>query len=213
MENKTIISSKKDRVCRIFIIVGVFFVAATALFYYWANEVSYKTGLPSYDIYGNFMGNIAGQTFSSASKTGYICILLLLIALAVVSFFFYFATTKSEINIEKDKIYGISVFRKRVDLPINAISAIGTSLLKGIAISTSSGVIKFYAIKNNEEIRNIILDLIKDASNADQTVVPHQIIQQSVSEADEIKKYKELLDSGVISQEEFEAKKKQLLGL
>lgn len=33
------------------------------------------------------------------------------------------------------------------------------------------------------------------------------------SSADELKKYKELLDSGVISQEEFDAKKKQLLGL
>ena len=33
------------------------------------------------------------------------------------------------------------------------------------------------------------------------------------SPADEIKKYKELLDMGVISQEEFETKKKQLLNL
>ena len=31
--------------------------------------------------------------------------------------------------------------------------------------------------------------------------------------ADELKKFKELLDSGIISQEEFDAKKKQLLGL
>ena len=31
--------------------------------------------------------------------------------------------------------------------------------------------------------------------------------------ADELKKYKELLDGGVITQEEFDAKKKQLLGL
>lgn len=38
------------------------------------------------------------------------------------------------------------------------------------------------------------------------------VIQQT-SAADEIKKFKELLDSGIISQEEFEAKKKQLLGL
>ena len=30
---------------------------------------------------------------------------------------------------------------------------------------------------------------------------------------DELKKFKELLDAGVITQEEFEAKKKQLLGL
>ena len=38
-----------------------------------------------------------------------------------------------------------------------------------------------------------------------------QIIQNS--SADEIKKFKELLDSGIITQEEFDAKKKQLLGL
>ena len=36
---------------------------------------------------------------------------------------------------------------------------------------------------------------------------------QAVSAADEIKKFKELLDMGVITQEEFDAKKKQLLGL
>ena len=34
-----------------------------------------------------------------------------------------------------------------------------------------------------------------------------------VSSADEIRKFKELLDSGIITQEEFDAKKKQLLGL
>ena len=35
----------------------------------------------------------------------------------------------------------------------------------------------------------------------------------SVSSADELGKYKTLLDQGVITQEEFDAKKKQLLGL
>ena len=45
------------------------------------------------------------------------------------------------------------------------------------------------------------------ASTAAYTAAP------SVSAADELKKYKELLDSGVISQDEFDAKKKQLLGL
>ena len=39
------------------------------------------------------------------------------------------------------------------------------------------------------------------------------IIEQSPSSADELKKYKELLDSGIITQEEFDAKKAQLLGL
>lgn len=46
-------------------------------------------------------------------------------------------------------------------------------------------------------------DLVKLSTNGD----------SSVSAADEIKKFKELLDSGIITQEEFDAKKKQLLGL
>lgn len=39
------------------------------------------------------------------------------------------------------------------------------------------------------------------------------IINQQVSSADELLKFKQLLDAGVISQEEFDAKKKELLGL
>lgn len=38
-------------------------------------------------------------------------------------------------------------------------------------------------------------------------------VVQQVSGADEIQKYKKLLDDGIITQEEFDAKKKQLLGL
>ena len=42
---------------------------------------------------------------------------------------------------------------------------------------------------------------------------PSNIIMQTTDEADKLKKYKDLLDSGVITQEEFDAKKKQLLDL
>lgn len=48
---------------------------------------------------------------------------------------------------------------------------------------------------------------------ASQTVSNNPVSHMGVSSADEIKKFKELLDSGIITQEEFEAKKKQLLGL
>ena len=46
-----------------------------------------------------------------------------------------------------------------------------------------------------------------------QTKTGATIIQQTASPAEELKKMKELLDMGVITQEEFDAKKKQLLGL
>lgn len=42
--------------------------------------------------------------------------------------------------------------------------------------------------------------------------VPNNIIN-SPSGADEIKKYKDLLDNGIITQQEFDAKKKQILGI
>ena len=38
-------------------------------------------------------------------------------------------------------------------------------------------------------------------------------VQAALSPAEELKKFKELLDIGIISQKEFDAKKKQLLGL
>lgn len=51
---------------------------------------------------------------------------------------------------------------------------------------------------------------IADSKESQQTVVNN--IQETTN-ADELKKYKDLLDSGAITQEEFENKKKELLGL
>lgn len=45
------------------------------------------------------------------------------------------------------------------------------------------------------------------------TVIPAPQVTHAPSAADEIRKYKELLDMGAISQTEFDAKKKQLLNL
>ena len=54
-----------------------------------------------------------------------------------------------------------------------------------------------------------------DATDEDieRNKAPQETVVQQVSVADELKKFKELLDMGVITQEEFDAKKKQLLGL
>ena len=67
-------------------------------------------------------------------------------------------------------------------------------------------------IQNSEEIHKCVSDLLinRQGKQVETTVIKQEIPQ---SNADELKKYKELLDMGVISQEEFDAKKKQLLGL
>lgn len=60
---------------------------------------------------------------------------------------------------------------------------------------------------------------VENAIAVGEIVVPDQFKPKSVaaaqqlSTADEIKKYKALLDSGAITQAEYDAKKKQLLGL
>lgn len=51
---------------------------------------------------------------------------------------------------------------------------------------------------------------IAESKESQQTVVNN--IQETTN-ADELKKYKDLLDSGAITQEEFDAKKKELLGI
>ena len=61
-----------------------------------------------------------------------------------------------------------------------------------------------------EKIRNLALEAMEGYRNQKNT--PMVAVNQ-VSPAEELKKFKELLDMGIITQEEFDAKKKQLLGL
>ena len=84
-------------------------------------------------------------------------------------------------------------------------------IFKGVSISTASGRIKFRVIKNADEIYDVIKNLLIERQQAKDTVIVPTAVNND--EADQLKKYKELLDSGAISQEEYDAKKKQLLDL
>lgn len=117
-----------------------------------------------------------------------------------------------EITVTSKRVYGRAAFGRRIDLPIDSVSAVGLSWPKGISIATSSGRISFSMIENRDEIHKCISNLLMDRQNKQpNTTTIRQELPQS--NADEIRKYKQLLDDGVITQEEFDAKKKQLLGL
>lgn len=132
--------------------------------------------------------------------------------LLVVSAFIAWMLSSDEITITNMRVYGKSHFGKRVDLPIDMISAVGTSMLKGLTVATSSGVIKFALLENRDELHEAISKLLLERQSQQRQSA---VIQQDnpPSNADELIKFKELLDSGIITQEEFDAKKKQLLGL
>lgn len=134
------------------------------------------------------------------------------LGLSIVLLIIYLYSSKMQITVTDKRVYGQAAFGKRVDLPIDSISAISQSAFKGLAVATSAGKIKFVGIKNRDQIHEEITKLLTQRQGKPVVASePKQEIHQS--SADELKKYKELLDSGIITQEEFDAKKKQLLGL
>lgn len=62
-----------------------------------------------------------------------------------------------------------------------------------------------------EEVSAYVKRKVDEAKRSKGVSVVSQTV--AVSSADELKKFKELLDAGIITQDEFDAKKKQLLGL
>ena len=113
------------------------------------------------------------------------------------------------------RVYGTTAWGRRVDLPLDMISAVGTSAMNGITVSTPSGVIKFKHITNDNSVHSAISKILlerQEKAKVPTTASPAQTVVNPTS-AEELKQFKELLDSGVITQEEFDAKKKQLLGL
>ena len=85
--------------------------------------------------------------------------------------------------------------------------ALGKSLL-----GKATGAVTGLAKQREQEIQELLsqLDNIYLAHKSSQN--SGVVVQQS-SDADELAKYKKLMDDGVITQDEFNAKKKQLLGL
>ena len=119
----------------------------------------------------------------------------------------YLMSYKTEIVVTDKRIFGKSLFSKRVDLPLDSISSISKKkILKGISAATSSDKISFLLITNNEAIYEKISKLLI----ARQKNEKGENISKYI---DELKELKKLLDDKVIIKEEFNKKKKELLDL
>ena len=121
-------------------------------------------------------------------------------------------------GIEGNRKYFFS--NKMLKLPIEKVDNISIEnrfldkLLGGntLEIRSASGVIRFICVQNAEEFLNKTLEAIKAFQ------IPEKINKQNTGnntddELSKIVKLKEMLDSGIITQEEFDEKKKQLLNL
>ena len=140
--------------------------------------------------------------------------LLIAAPFILIGFFFALKQKKGEMTVTNLRVYGKSAFGKRVDLPMDSITSVGTCAFNGIAVATSSGYIRFRKIANRDEIHHELSKLLMNRQEKGKVELDsmnslneHNAIHHALME------YKELLDNGVITQEEFEAKKRQILGL
>ena len=136
---------------------------------------------------------------------------LLLGILIMIIFAIY---SKCELQITENNVRGKTIFGKEVILPLSMVSSYSTrKFLSVIAVATSSGVTKFSLIGNYREIGDVLSKKINERQD---NIAKPQIVNIPVPQnysMDDLKKLKDLLDAGIINQEEFDAKKKQLLGL
>lgn len=136
------------------------------------------------------------------------------VAMALIGALIYLWLRSYELTVTDKRVYGKVAWGKRVDLPVDSVSATATiALFKGVSVSTSSGRISFLAIKNAGEIYEAISQLLVGRQQEKKVAVETAPTPAATDEAEQLQKFKALLDSGVITQEEFDAKKKQILGL
>jgi hypothetical protein len=96
-----------------------------------------------------------------------------------------------------------------VNIVMTALENGGTK----VSITSTAKVPSVLAsVTESKNIQTITNAFIKELENYQQAAAPAPA-QDGQNPADEIKKYKQLLDMGAITQEEYEAKKKQLLNL
>ena len=164
-----------------------------------------KTWNGSYYLkYSNFFDYTFSNHLNFAIIPYYI--LLSLFIINGVVYVIYFLDLKKEMIIEDTKIickYGKKV---RKEFFIKDIKTVEFTHLKGVKVKGDAFKYQINRLTNAEEIKSVIMETL--------STIPKEVIStEPNSNADELKKYKDLLDSGIITQEEFDAKKKQLLGL
>ncbi len=144
----------------------------------------------------------SGVLFGGGS-TEEAAMLISAIFIVIVALIIIWWLSKTEMVVTDKRVYGKVAFGKRVDLPLDSISAVAMGPLGAISVGTSSGKVSFLIMKNNKELHACINELLVSRQNNTTTN----------SDTTDLRKFKSLLDDGLITQEEYDAKKKQILGL
>ena len=149
--------------------------------------------------YGTF-----GQYYFQEGLFFVIIILILFVVFGITNLL-YSRDKKTELSILDNAIIGKKSNGKTVQFLLKDIKSVETTQKHGLKITGAGIRYDIHLIQNAEEMKNVMMDMLEK--------VQHQQPVVAGSSVGDIKEYKELLDAGIITQEEFDAKKKQLLGL
>ena len=213
MDEKVLIKSEIDQqgkmrlsilpICFIVVAVIIFIallfpVSEGSIFSYWGAE---------------YFGGGYVVAFDECSLLLYVFIIAcLLLVVGIILLVMYRANSQCELCITEDNVKGKTLFGKEVVLPLSMVSSYATEEhLSTISIATSSGITKFVLIKNYKEMSQVLSELISKKQKGTESAATAN--QPSGNSLDDIVKLKSLLDAGIITREEFDAKKKQLLDL
>lgn len=135
-----------------------------------------------------------------------VVISIMTVALFIASIL-YIKDKKTVLTLQDNSVIGKKSNGKTIQFFLKDIKSVETTKTHGLKITGTGINYVIHSISNNEEIKNAIMSMVAQISNEQSAMTG------STSNISTIKEYKELLDSGIITQEEFDAKKKQLLGL
>ena len=221
MEQNIVIKGtpQKNKPALILLIAGISLVLISLIVASWAyDEVDlymyfgfrFSGWFPGWIKYDDsFIDFFFGEFFNFDCYYGYM-IMLGVVAL-IVGIIMKSNTEKCEITVTNEAISGKLPHGKTVHIPLNQITAINRSSFNGVSITSIGNVSNFHCIENREEVMKAISYLLANPQQS--SMQPTQSASANGSEAEQLKRLKDLLDSGVLTQEEFDAKKKQILGL
>ena len=136
---------------------------------------------------------------------------------AVYHFIIYKTFNRVSIEVTNYKVKGTYGLKEEINIPIDSISSVSmnSSFLSAIGFTCAGSSYKMSYIENRKEIFDIVNELISqratNKSHSNTQIIPEKNTNSDI--AIELKKYKSLLDDGLITQEEYETKKKQLLNI
>ena len=122
----------------------------------------------------------------------------------------YLSARNNEITLTNYKITGTYNRRLSLNIPIDSVSSVSKGAMGSLCITCAGNKYNISYVSNRDVFCSKLNELLNTRTQQALKGV-HTTNQQS--NYDEIVKLKQLLDNEVITQEEFDAKKKQLLGI